>query len=134
VGPALIDPLTVARRTQSSLLRQRRLIGNVFWAATVAGEQFAVPRNVVVHRPLVTRQPISNPRTCFDVNSRQPELIGPWSLQVVPHPLAIGAKELVLGNVDGEQLHRTLAPAPKISVSPTFTIRSRRCELSHRSE
>ena len=54
---------------------------------------------------------VADPLARFDVHAREPELLAPRRLQVVPDPLAVVAEELVAGDL---VLHRPPVHQPKL--------------------
>src|SRR5262249_31064651 len=70
-------------------------VGDAARPAAVAGEQLAVARDVVMHRPVLTGNRVTNALARFQVYARQPEFLRARRLQVVPDPLAVVREKLV---------------------------------------
>src|SRR5204863_8935885 len=90
-----INPLAVGGWFQRLVLGHGRSVGDAVGAPAVAGEKFAVGRNVVVDAPFAPREGVADAFAGFDVHARKPELFGARRLEIVPDPLAIVAEEFV---------------------------------------
>jgi hypothetical protein len=75
--PKEVNPLAILRWLQPAALGQRRVVCDAVRAATVTREQFAIPRNRVVHRPLAAGDGISHAFSRVHAHARKPELFGP---------------------------------------------------------